>query len=73
LLAAFDLNGFCLSAGSACSAGSLTPSHVLSAMGFSNEEAASIVRISLGRETRETDIDRFLSLFPLVINQIRNS
>ena len=72
LLAAFDLNGFCLSAGSACSAGSLTPSHVLSAMGFCNEEAASIVRISLGRETREKDIDLFLSLFPLVINQIRN-
>ncbi|MBC8243849.1 MAG: cysteine desulfurase [Verrucomicrobia bacterium] len=73
LLASFDLNGICVSAGSACSSGALNPSHVLSAMGFSNSDANSIVRVSLGRETTKLEISHFLSLFPIVVDQVRGS
>ena len=73
LLAAFDLNRVCVSAGSACSSGALNPSHVLSAMGFSNSDANSIVRVSLGRETTKKEISHFLSLFPVVVDQVRVS
>ena len=73
LLAAFDLNRVCVSAGSACSSGALNPSHVLSAMGFSNSDANSIVRVSLGRETTKQEISHFLSLFPVVVDQVRVS
>ena len=71
LLAALDLSGFCVSAGSACSAGSLNPSHVLSALGMTTCEANSLVRISTGRETTENEIDQFLEHFPLVLDQVR--
>jgi len=71
LLAALDLNGICASAGSACSAGSLNPSHVLSALGLSNSEANSLVRFSVGRETTDEEIDQVLTLFPSTLDQIR--
>jgi len=57
LLSALDLDGMCASSGSACSSGSITPSHVLSAMGVPPAEANSLVRFSLGRESSESDID----------------
>ena len=63
LLAALDLNGFCVSSGSACSSGALNPSHVLSSMGLSNLESKSIIRVSIGRETTYDDISLFLSYF----------
>ncbi|MGA0326388.1 MAG: aminotransferase class V-fold PLP-dependent enzyme, partial [Limisphaerales bacterium] len=50
LLAALDLEGICASSGSACSVGSLEPSHVALAMGASREEANAMVRFSFGRE-----------------------
>jgi len=71
LLAALDLDGICASAGSACSAGSLNPSHVLSAMGQSDNEANSLVRFSVGRETTDEEIDHVLTLFPATLDQIR--
>ena len=71
LLAALDLDGICASAGSACSAGSLNPSHVLSAMGQSDNEANSLVRFSVGRETTDDEIDQVLTLFPATLDQIR--
>lgn len=52
-----DLEGIAVSTGSACSEGNVDPSHVLMAMGLSREEASSSVRFSLGRFTREEDID----------------
>ena len=73
LLAALDLNGFCVSSGSACSSGALNPSHVLSAMGLSKSESNSIIRVSISRETKKEEISLFLSLFPKIINQIRYS
>ena len=55
-----DLAGFAISAGSACSSGKVKPSRVLKAMGFSDLEAASAVRVSLGLETTEEDVQRFV-------------
>ncbi len=54
-----DLAGFAISAGSACSSGKVKASRVLSAMGFSDRQAASAIRISLGPQTTEDEIGRF--------------
>lgn len=71
LLAALDLDGICASAGSACSAGSLNPSHVLSAMGRCDNEANSLVRFSLGRETTDEEINLVLDSFPEFVKNNR--
>jgi len=55
----FDLAGISLSAGSACSSGSMKPSHVLAAMGMSAEPAGEVIRVSFGPDTTRHDIDRF--------------
>ena len=73
LLAALDMEGICASSGSACSAGSLNPSHVISAMGRSEEDANSLVRFSLGRETKEDEISFVLDKFPSIVERIRTS
>jgi cysteine desulfurase len=57
LLMNLDLKGIAISTGSACSSGSTRPSHVLTAMGFPPEHVAGSVRITLGRFTRETEIE----------------
>ncbi|HEV7371996.1 cysteine desulfurase family protein [Arenibaculum sp.] len=57
---AFDLAGIAVSAGSACSSGKVKPSHVLTAMGLAQADAASAVRVSLGRDTVAEEIDRFV-------------
>ena len=57
----FDLNGICLSSGSACSSGKVKVSHVLSAMEYSPELAESSIRVSLGRLTQDEDIERLIS------------
>ena len=72
LLAALDMEGICVSSGSACSAGSLNPSHVISAMGRNDDEANSLVRFSLGRESTVEEIDFVLGQFPKVLNRIRS-
>ncbi|MCP1471381.1 cysteine desulfurase [Sphingobium sp. OAS761] len=56
----FDMAGISVSAGSACSSGSLRTSHVLGAMGWSDAEAGEVIRVSFGPGTREEDISRFL-------------
>ncbi|WP_141322816.1 cysteine desulfurase family protein [Myxococcus sp. AB025B] len=56
LLIALDLEGICVSMGAACASGTLTPSHVLRAMGLSAAEARGSLRFSLGSETREDDV-----------------
>ncbi len=71
-LAALDLEGICASAGSACSAGSLNPSHVLSAMGRNYNEANSLIRFSLGRETSEEEIYNVLATFPDFVQRNRS-
>ncbi|HEY5723554.1 MAG TPA: cysteine desulfurase family protein [Allosphingosinicella sp.] len=55
-----DLAGIAVSAGSACASGSLKTSHVLRAMGWGEEEAREVIRVSFGRSTRESDIEALL-------------
>jgi cysteine desulfurase len=59
----FDLAGVAVSAGSACSSGSMRPSHVLTAMGWGEPALREVVRVSFGRSTREADVDRFAELW----------
>lgn len=56
----FDLAGISVSAGSACSSGSLKTSHVLHAMGWDEAAAGEVVRVSFGPQTSEADVERFL-------------
>ena len=58
---ALDLAGIAVSAGSACSSGKMTPSHVLRAMGLDSETAASAIRVSLGWRSTAADADRFVA------------
>ncbi|MCS1408611.1 MAG: Cysteine desulfurase IscS [Verrucomicrobia subdivision 3 bacterium] len=71
LLAALDLEGICASSGSACSVGSLEPSHVLLAMGLPRNVAASLVRFSLGRDTSEADILQTIDVFQSIVSSSR--
>lgn len=57
----FDMAGFAVSAGSACSSGTLKASGVLTAMGWREEHAAEVIRVSLGHNTQESDIQGFLA------------
>ena len=60
-LVQFDLAGIAISAGSACSSGSMKPSRVLAAMGVDPETAGCVIRVSFGPATSEADIERFLA------------
>ncbi len=73
LLASLDMAGICASSGSACTSGSVTPSHVLKAMGMSDAASASLVRLSLGRESTEQEIIELERVLPEVVNQIRSA
>lgn len=70
VLLGLDFKGIAASSGSACSSASLEPSHVLLAMGVSPELAVGSVRISLGRNTTETDIDDVLQALKDVLDQL---
>ena len=59
----FDGEGIAVSAGSACSSGSLRPSHVLKAMGMDDKAASEVIRVSIGRETSEADVRRFIAVW----------
>ena len=67
LLAGLDLEGVCASSGSACSAGSLEPSHVLLALGVERDAANSLVRFSLGPETSLEEVEHVERVLPKVI------
>ncbi|MCB0417839.1 MAG: aminotransferase class V-fold PLP-dependent enzyme, partial [Bdellovibrionales bacterium] len=71
LLTALDLDGFCASGGSACSSGSHSPSHVLTALGLQADEAKEAMRISWGRFTTDEEIDRSIELFVRQVSRIR--
>lgn len=71
LMASLDLEGVCASSGSACSAGSLEPSHVLSAMGIPRALANSFVRFSLGRGTTEDEVTAVECILPRIIAVLR--
>ncbi|HEX9485069.1 MAG TPA: cysteine desulfurase family protein, partial [Gemmatimonadaceae bacterium] len=71
LLMALDLRGIGCSAGSACQSGSVTPSHVLSAIGVPAELAGSAIRLSLGCLSTEACVDRVLDVFPMLVEKAR--
>ncbi|MGQ9873782.1 MAG: cysteine desulfurase family protein [Chloroflexus sp.] len=71
LLLLLDQRGICASSGSACTSGSLEPSHVLLAIGLSPDEANGSIRFSLGRQTTDEQIDTLLDLLPDLVTQLR--
>jgi cysteine desulfurase len=73
LLAGLDLEGVCASSGSACSAGSLEPSHVIRALGVSPDLGNSLVRFSLGRDSSTEEVERVEEILPAVIKQARGT
>ena len=71
LLALLDMQGVAASAGSACTAGSNEPSHVLQAMGLLDGRRCAPLRLSLGRYTTDKDIDRVLDILPKTVARLR--
>ncbi len=72
LLIALDLQGIAVSTGSACSSGTLEPSHVLKAMGFPVHRTQNSIRFSLGASNAEADIDRVIAVLPGILEKLRN-
>jgi cysteine desulfurase len=66
-----DLAGICASSGSACATGQLSPSHVLRAMGLSEQDSMSAVRFSFGYGTTQKEIDMICEVLPGIITQVR--
>lgn len=73
LLANLDLEGICASSGSACSAGSVEPSHVVLAQGYGQAAASALVRFSLGRTTTAQEIDSVIERLPRILARARTS
>lgn len=71
LLMALDLRGIAASGGSACQSGSISPSHVLSAIGVRPDLASAAVRMSLGALTTDACIDRVIEVFPALVAKAR--
>ncbi len=72
MLLQLDNKGIAVSTGSACSSGSLEPSHVLLSIGCPPELAHGSLRVSLGRMSRPEDVDYFLEVFPPIIERLRS-
>jgi cysteine desulfurase len=70
ILIALSESGICASSGSACSSGSLEPSHVLKAMGIDERIAHGAVRFSLSDETTEADIEQVLEILPQIVRRL---
>jgi cysteine desulfurase len=71
LVIALDLKGLACSTGAACSSGAVEPSHVLTAIGLTPDEARASLRFSLGRHTTTTDIQFALEVVPAAVDQLR--
>ena len=71
LLAGLDMEGICASSGSACSAGSLEPSHVVSALGIPPELANSLVRFSLGRDSTLEEVEYVERVLPEILRRVQ--
>jgi len=72
LLLNLDMKGIAASSGSACTSGSLDPSHVLLAMGLDHATAHGSLRLTLGDDNTEEDVDYFLAEFPAIVERLRN-
>lgn len=72
MLLLLDMNGIAASSGSACTSGSLDPSHVLLAMGLTHEVAHGSLRLTLSDETTEAEVDYVLETLPKVVQRLRD-
>jgi cysteine desulfurase len=72
LLIALDLEGVAVSTGSACSSGTLEPSHVLKAMGFPPHRTQNSIRFSLGAANTDADVDRVIAILPGIVEKLRS-
>lgn len=72
LLLNLDMKGIAASSGSACTSGSLDPSHVLLAMGLTHEVAHGSLRVTLGRGNTEEEVDYFLEIVPEIVERLRS-
>lgn len=72
LLLMLDLNGICASSGSACTSGSLDPSHVLLSIGLPHEIAHGSLRLTFGDENTEEDIDYIIKTIPPIVERLRS-
>jgi len=71
LVIALDLKGLAVSTGAACSSGALEPSHVLTAMGLTQDRARASLRFSLGKQNTAEEVDFALRLVPETIKRLR--
>ena len=72
IILGLDLSGIAASSGSACSTSSLEPSHVLLALGLTAELAQNSLRLTLGKDNTQSDVDMVLSVLPNLINRVRS-
>ena len=72
LLLLLDMQGCCVSSGSACSSASLEPSHVLTALGLPHEKIHGSIRFSLGRDSTYEDIDGLMIILPEIVERLRS-
>ncbi|MCP9495383.1 MAG: cysteine desulfurase [Pyrinomonadaceae bacterium MAG19_C2-C3] len=72
LLINLDLNGIAVSTGSACASGSIEPSHVLRALGLTDQLARAAIRFSLGKDTTDEDVDYVLEVLPRAVKSLRD-
>jgi cysteine desulfurase len=73
LIVALDLAGFAVSSGSACTSGDTEPSHVLIALGLERRVAQGSLRISVGRDTTNADVDALLAALPPIVARLRDA
>ncbi len=66
-----DMNGICVSSGSACTSGSLDPSHVLMALGLKHEQAHGSLRMTLGKDNTPDDVEKVLDTLPGIVQRLR--
>jgi cysteine desulfurase len=71
ILLNLDLMGICASSGSACSSGSLDPSHVMLALACPPELARGSIRFTMGKDTTEADVDKVLEVMPGIVSKLR--
>jgi len=71
MLLNLDFEGFAVSSGSACTSGSLEPSHVLLAIGLSHEVSHGSIRVSVGRGNTLAEVERFIAVFPPIVAKLR--
>ena len=72
VLMALDLQGVAASSGSACTSGSVEPSHVLTAMGVPEQLARGSLRLTVGKENSVAEIERLLDIFPAIVAKLRS-